>query len=107
MNFREDFLQQAGLLHEVKAKPTAWMLQDLHHFLANAFGRDNLNVRRECLDGACGLRLDLKPKPGGKAYGPQEPEFVFFKAFEGVSNGPNNACFKVILAAHVVNNLAR
>ena len=105
-DFGQQFRQQPGLLQQLEGAARGAFGEQFGQFLAQAFGRDLMNLRRGGLDGGEGRRLDGVIKARGKSHGANHAQLVFAEAHVGLADGADDARADVLAAADEIEHLA-
>src|SRR3989304_1371658 len=104
---RENDLQEAGLIEELKPPSRFAFGQDTGYFVADPFPGNLRDSRGLLLDSPKSSLFDGKPEAGGKTHGGRHPEAVLAKALSGISDGPDQPPAQVFPSADEINDLVR
>ena len=91
LDFRQDFVQQAGFVQQLEGAARVAFGEHLGELVADAFAADLRDLRRQLLDGAHGVRVDLVAEAGGEAHRAQHAQLVFREALLRRADGADNA----------------
>jgi len=105
-DFRQELLEKAGIVQKLKAAACGAFREELGQFFTDAFGGDDVNFWGQLLNGREGGRFDGIVEASGKTNRPQHTQFVFIETAFGITDGADDPGLQIVLAAHVVEDLA-
>ena len=102
LDFQKQFVQQATLVEQLETAASPAFGEDADEFVAHAFRRNAMDLRRKFPNRSKRTRLDGEAEARGEADGAQHPQVILFKAAVGRTDGTDDAGLEIGASAHEV-----